>query len=155
MKYIWSNLRCTFNMEESKVCKLLKPLYVLKQSGRQWYKKLDGYIINNRGVRTVADPCIYVFGKGDERVIVIIYVDDLILASKRAKELEIVKSKLKSAFEMVDLGPIHDVLCVNVEREDQTRSIFLSQKKYIEELLAKFNMEDVKIVSTIKDRIKY
>lgn len=63
------------------VCKLLKPLlYGLKQSGRQWYKKLDGYITNNRGKRSSADPCVYLFGEDNKRVIVLIYVD-LILAS--------------------------------------------------------------------------
>lgn len=116
--------------EESKICKLLKLLYVLKQSGRQWYKKLDGYITNNGGVRTVANPCIYVFGKDDERVIVIIYVDDLILASKRAKELKIVKSKLKSAFEIVDLGLIHDVLRERRTRRPNRKYISLTKKVY-------------------------
>jgi len=73
---------------------------IRKQSGRQWYKKLDGYVTNNGGKRTAADPCVYIFGEGDKRVIVIIYVDDLILASKEIKELEQIKSKLKSAFKM-------------------------------------------------------
>lgn len=98
---------------------------------------------------------MYIFGEDDKRVIVIIYVDDLILASKEIKELEQIKSKLKSAFKMVDLRPIHDILGVKVKRKGQTGSIFLSQEKYVDELLARFNMEDAKRVSTpIEPNIK-
>ncbi|KAG7188153.1 hypothetical protein KM043_013372 [Ampulex compressa] len=68
---------------EEKVCKLLKPLYDLKQSDREWYKKLDNYIIEIGDRRTPANPCVYVIGENETQVIVIIYVDDLILASKR------------------------------------------------------------------------
>lgn len=134
--------------EESKVCKLVKPLYGLKQSGREWYKTFDKYVTNNGGKRNMADPCLYVFNEGDDRVIMLIYVDDLILASKRVEKLESIKSKLKSAFKMVDLGPIHDILGIYVERQGLTGSIYISQKKYIEDLIAKFNMEDAKTVST-------
>lgn len=76
----------------------------------------------------------------------LIYVDDLILTSKKLKRLELIKSKLKSAFKMMDLGPIHDILGINVKRQGLTGSIYLSQKRYIEE--ARFNMENAKTVST-------
>lgn len=133
---------------EEKVCKLLRPLYGLKQSGREWYKTFDKYVTNNGGKRTMADPCLYVFDECHDQVIMLIYVDDLILASKKVENLERVKSKLKSAFKMVDLGPIHDILGIGVERQGLTGSICLSQKKYIKELVAKFNMEDAKPTST-------
>lgn len=130
---------------ESKVCKLLKPLYGLKQSGR--YNKIRKVITSKGGTRAAADPCVYTFGEGDRRV-VMIYVDDLILASKSIKELEFVKMQLKSEFKIVDLGAVQDVLGINIKREGQTGSMFLSQKKYVQELLKKFNMENVKTVST-------
>lgn len=76
--------------EESKVCKLQKLLYGLKQSGRKWYKKIDGYITSIGGKRTMADPCIYVFYNNDDRVIMAIYVDDIILASKKIEKLELI-----------------------------------------------------------------
>ena len=77
--------------EEMKFCKLLRPLYGFKQSGREWYKKFDNYLRKIRCSRTIADPCIYVFGESEDKVIVIIYVDDLIFISKNLKQLEFVK----------------------------------------------------------------
>lgn len=114
--------------EESKVCKLQKSLYGLKQSGCEWYKKIDGYITSIGGKRTMVDPCIYVFYNND-RVIMAIYVD-IILASKKIGKLELIKSKLKSSFKVSDQGPIHYILGMHIEREGPTGSIYLSQRKY-------------------------
>jgi hypothetical protein len=133
--------------KEEEVCKLLKPLYGLKQSGREWYKKLDGYMKNNGGRRTPSDPCVYVFGENDERVIIIIYVDDLILASKKLEKLNEVKKNMKWEFKMKDLGPINNILGIHIQRNG-TGKIRLSQERYVEELIAKFNMQDAKIAPT-------
>ncbi|CAK9820302.1 Retrovirus-related Pol polyprotein from transposon TNT 1-94 [Anthophora plagiata] len=136
------------NKNKDKVCKLLKPLYGLKQSGREWYRKLDKYIKENNGERTAADPCVYVFGEGIDSVILIIYVDDLILASKNIKVLEEIKLNLMSAFKMVDLGQISNILGINIKRDGPTGKIRLTQKKYIEDLIRRFNMEDAKTAPT-------
>ncbi|KAL0117638.1 hypothetical protein PUN28_008790 [Cardiocondyla obscurior] len=102
---------------EEKVCKLLKPLYGLKQSGREWYKKLDNYITKIGGKR--------------------------------------VKSKMKAMFKMVDLGQINNVLEISVQREGTTGRIYLSQKKYIEDLIEKFDIKQAKEASTpIKPNLK-
>lgn len=134
--------------KESKVCKLMKPLYGLKQSDRAWYRKFDKFINELGGRRTLTDPCTYIFDEGDNRVIIIIYDDDLLIASKKIERLEFIKSKLKSKLKMVDLGKAHNILGINVEREGETGSIKLLQKKYVEELLAKFNMENAKTATT-------
>jgi len=136
------------NDKEDNVCKLLKPLYGLKQSGREWYKKLDKYFTTMGARRTEADPCVYVFERNKEKLIMTIYVDDIILASKSMDMLMQVKSSLKSHFKVTDLGPISNVLGIDVERNEVTGSIKLSQKKYIEELLSRFNMQDSKAVTT-------
>jgi len=116
------------NDEEDNVCKLLKPLYGLKQSGREWYKKLDEYFTTMGARRTEADPCVYVFERNKEKLIMTIYVDDIILASKSMDMLMQVKSSLKSHFKVTDLGPISNVLGIDVERNGVTGSIKLSQK---------------------------
>ena len=140
---------------EDKVCKLLRPLHGLKQSGREWYRKLDDFILTIGGKRTPADPCVYVIGEGEDRVILVIYVDDLIFASKNIKQIQSVKSLISSTFKMTDLGPISSILGINVEREGPTEKIRLSQKKYINDLLEEFNMIKAKTVSTpIEPNIK-
>lgn len=138
-----------FNEENSeKVCKLHKPIYGLKQSGREWYRRLDEYVTQQGGYRNDADPCLYTFGKHEKRVIMTVYVDDMVIASKDINELNNVKRKLQSEFEIQDLGQITDILGIRVEREGKTGSLKLSQQKYVQELLEKFKMTLAKTVST-------
>lgn len=78
------------------------------------------------------------FGKDDEQVIVVIYVDDLILASKELTKLECIKSKMKSTVKMTDLGQVSNILGINIQRKGATRRMHLSQKKYVEDLFEKY-----------------
>lgn len=128
------------------VCRLKKSLYGLKQSPRQWYKLLDQFLRDKRYRRSDVDPCIYV--KGDKDLIMIaLYVDDLIIASKSEKLMKETKQDLFDRFEMKDLGRLH--YCLGIEmvwRNDGTCS--LNQSKYIENVLERFSMKDCKPVST-------
>lgn len=128
------------------VCRLKKSLYGLKQSPRQWYKLLDQFLRDKSYRRSDVDPCIYV--KGDQDLIMIaLYVDDLIIASKSEKLMKETKQNLFDRFEMKDLGRLH--YCLGIEivwRNDGTCSF--NQSKYIENVLQRFNMNDCKPVST-------
>jgi len=105
------------NKQKDKVYKLLKPLYGLKQSDKEWYKKLDSFIVENGGKYTSADPCTYVFEDSIKRVILIIYIDDLILASKDINMFKNIKTKnIKKAFKMTNLGTISNILGIKVQR---------------------------------------
>jgi len=57
------------NKHKDKVYKLLKPLYELKQSGREWYNKLDCFLVEHGGKCTSPDPCTYVFEENVKRAI--------------------------------------------------------------------------------------
>lgn len=142
---------CVKRNQEDMVCKLKKPLYGLKQSGREWYRKLDSFLLSHGGKRTEADPCIYTFNENESRIILIIYVDDIIIASKRYNELAKIKKSLQSTFKMVDLGPINHILGMDVKREGLTGKLRLSQEKYIKDLVERFYLNDAKSTATPLD----
>jgi len=75
-------------------------------------------------------------------------VDDLLLASKSIKVLHKVNSELNKLFKMKDLGPVHEILGIQIERDGDTDSIKISQKKYINEIVGRFGMNSCKTVST-------
>jgi len=134
--------------DEDKVCLLKKPFYGLKQAGREWYIRLNDYLTKIGAKNDASNPCVYVYGENENTVIVLIYVDDLILASKNIDNLAKLKNKLKQEFHISDLSPISQILGINVERNEATGKIKLNQRKYINKLISRFGMAESKTVST-------
>lgn len=66
---------------EKIVCKLEKSLYGLKQSGRNWNKMLHNYLCENIFVQNPADHCVYKRETEHGKVIILIWVDDLVIAA--------------------------------------------------------------------------
>jgi hypothetical protein len=86
----------------SLVCKLNKSLYGLKQAPRAWYEKIDTYFLKNGFKRCISDPNLYVKNFGDEFLIVVLYVDDLIITGSQLASIQELKNNLKNQFEMTD-----------------------------------------------------
>ncbi len=61
------------------------------------------------------------------------------------------QSKLEDEFEMSDLGELHYCLGMEFERDRANRTITMSQSKYTEEVLKRFNMEECKPIGTPLD----
>jgi hypothetical protein len=137
--------------EENKVCKLQRSIYGLKQSGRSWYRKIDNFFDNLGLQRTHADNCVYRLCKNEVVVIVAVYVDDLLILTNDLATLGGFKKELSNRFEMKDLGEVHFCLGIQVTRDRQKRTIRISQAKYIENVLKRFNMFDCKPIGTPLD----
>ena len=126
--------------EEHLVCKLKKSIYGLKQSPRQWNKRINQFL-SSIGLRKMEDDhAVYTLDKDPNKLFIGVYVDDLIIGSKDMDLLDKVKAALSSEFEMKDLGDINYVLGIKVMQS--ASSIFLSQKTYIEDILQKFGMNE-------------
>jgi hypothetical protein len=78
-------------------------------------------------------------------------VDDLIILASYVNILKWLKSRLEDEFEMSDLGELQYCLGVEFERDLANRTITMSQRKYIEEVLKRFNMEECKPIGTPLD----
>ena len=135
---------------EHMVCKLHKSLYGLKQSPRNWNKRIDKFF-NSLGLSQIPeDHAVYVMKENPGLMFIGVYVDDLIIGSVNLTLLEEVKAALSSEFQMKDLGNASYVLGISVRRFGDT--LFLSQKKYAKEILKKFGMEDCHGCKTLMER---
>lgn len=142
------------SIKGEKVCLLERALYGLKQSGRQWYLELDKELKNMDFVPTDADPCVYVLRKGGVKVVIAIYVDDLLIAYSCDRKLAQIKTILNEKFEMKDLGEPELLLGMQIQRQGGD-IIKIHQEKYIDKILKKFNMEDCKTsVTPIEPNLK-
>jgi hypothetical protein len=69
--------------KESHVSRLKKALYGLKQAPHAWYEKIDGYLMSLGFKKSVVDPNLYYNIIGDDCLILVLYVDDLLLTSSK------------------------------------------------------------------------
>ncbi|RVW93740.1 Retrovirus-related Pol polyprotein from transposon TNT 1-94 [Vitis vinifera] len=101
-----------FESNDSKqlVCKLKRSIYGLKRASRQWYRKFDQVITSFSFKENTIDQCIYLKFSGSRFIILVLYVDDILLASSDMELLHETKRFLSSKFDMKDLGNASFVL---------------------------------------------
>ena len=78
-RFTWINLRVS--KIKAMVCKLKKSIYGLKQASRQWYLKFHEILITFGFKENLVDPCIYLEISRSKICIIVLYVDDMLLAS--------------------------------------------------------------------------
>ena len=94
-------------------CKLKKSIYALKQASRQWYLKFDDTITSFGLKENTIDWCIYLKVNGSKFIFLILYVDDILLASSDLDLLHETKKKfLSKNFEMKDMGKATYVIAI-------------------------------------------
>ena len=69
-------------------CKLEKALYGLRESPRVWYECLDEYLKDLGFRKSKIDYCLYSLKINNEKIYSIIFVDDLLICSKKVKLIE-------------------------------------------------------------------
>lgn len=132
--------------ESTKVCRLRKAIYGLKQSSRVWNEKLDAALISLGLKQSDYDPCVYISIRDGQVLIVTVHVDDMLLISNNKSAIDGLKTNLNQKFKMKDLGPVTQYLGVRITRNE--KGIMLDQTAYIEEVLQRFGMENSKSVQT-------
>jgi hypothetical protein len=123
----------------NKVYKLKKALYGLKQAPRAWYSKIESYFSQEKFEKCPHEHTLFVKQDGEKILIVSLYVDDLIYTGNDLDMFENFKNSMKKKFAMTDLGKMRYFLGVEVSQGDH--GIFISQQKYIKEILSRFGME--------------
>ena len=93
--------------KERKVLRPIKALYDLRQAPCAWYAKLDASLASLGFQRSTSEHAVYTRGKNSHRLIVGVYVDDLVITGKDIAELRQFKEEMKKTFQMSDLGLLH------------------------------------------------
>ncbi|KAM1649269.1 hypothetical protein ACFX14_010564 [Malus domestica] len=125
---------------EKLVCRLKKSIYGLKQASRQWYLKFQKVMKEHGFTENPSDACIYLKLNRSSFIMLVLYVDDILLATNDTSLLDETKTLLRQNFEMKDLGEASYVLGIEIKRDRKRGLLGLSQKGYIEKVLKRFNM---------------
>uniref|UniRef100_A0A3Q7IES9 Reverse transcriptase Ty1/copia-type domain-containing protein n=1 Tax=Solanum lycopersicum TaxID=4081 RepID=A0A3Q7IES9_SOLLC len=86
--------------------------------------------------------------KDDSFIYLVLYVDDMLIAAKKKYDIQKVKGLLSAEFEMKDLGASRKILGMDIIRNRERRKLFLSQRSYIQKVLARFGMSSSKPIDT-------
>lgn len=127
--------------QEEKVYKLSKALYGLKQAPRAWFSRIESYFKKEGFEKDESEQTLFTkINKQGKRLIISLYVDDLIYTGDDEVMMREFKDSMMKEFDMSDLGKMRYFLGIEVVQFDG--GIFISQKKYVMEMLKKFGMED-------------
>ena len=119
----------------TKICKLRKSIYGLKQASRSWDLHFDEVVKGFGFIKYEEEPCVYKKASGSALVFLVLYVDDILLIGNNIQMLEIVKSSLRKIFSKKDLGEATYILGIKIYRDRSKRLIGLSQYTYIDKVL--------------------
>jgi hypothetical protein len=135
----------------SRVCKLKKSLYGLKQSPRAWFEKFTQSVKKQEYTQGQADHTLFTkSGQNGKITVLIVYVDDIILTGNDEIEMERLKRNLAADFEIKDLGPLKYFLGMEIARSK--KGIVVSQRKYVLDLLQETGMSGCKPADTPMDQ---
>lgn len=118
---------------ERKVYRLFKSLYGLKQAAKAWNQRLDAELERQGFKRSESDPCLYVKLKGGHHCYVLVYVDDILIASEDNNLIIETEKALETRFTLTSLGEVNWYLGMEVKRNKEG-DFFLSQERYIEQI---------------------
>ena len=128
----------------SKVCKLQRSIYGLKQASRSWNKRFDDEVKRLGFIQSKEEPCVYKMVSGSYVLFLVLYVDDILLIGNFIPLMEQTKTSLKDIFSMKDLGEAQYILGIKICRDRSRKLIGLSQRTYIDKVLKRFNMQNSK-----------
>jgi hypothetical protein len=124
--------------EEGNVLKLHKALYGFRQAPRAWNVKLDKSLGKLSFTRCKTDHGLYTRKKGGQRVVVGVYVDDMLIIGESDAQITEFKKEMKKEFEMTDLGSLSYYLGIEVCQTAE--GLELKQETYAKKLLEKAGM---------------
>ncbi|GJX70925.1 putative ribonuclease H-like domain-containing protein [Tanacetum coccineum] len=129
-----------------RVYKVEKALYGLHQAPRAWYETLSTYLLDNGFQRGKIDKTLFIRRDKGDILLVQVYVDDIIFGSTKKSLCTEFEKMMHKKFQMSSMGELTFFLGLQVKQKED--GIFISQDKYVTEILKKFGFTDVKTAST-------
>jgi histone deacetylase 1/2 len=132
--------------KQNYICKLEKALYGLKQAPRAWYARLSSQLVKLGFVASKSDTSLFIYRKRHITIYMLIYVDDIIVASSSEQATQTLLKDLSKEFALKDLGSLHYFLGIEVHQVAD--GLLLNQSKYAQDVLKREGMKQCTGVPT-------
>ncbi|UYV82299.1 hypothetical protein LAZ67_21001652 [Cordylochernes scorpioides] len=135
--------------DKNMVCKLKKAIYGLHLSAKVFYDTLKSHLLDEGFKNLTSDKCVFIYEKNNSKIILGIYVDNILAIYSDSNILNQAISKIENKFKLKENTKNTNLLGMEIYKENG--KIFINQKAYIENILIKFEMENCKTKSTPLD----
>ena len=132
----------------NKVCLLKKALYGLRVSPKRWYLRFTEAMNKLQFTKYEFSPCLFIWRKDDRVVLLLLYVDDILIAGNCDDRIRDVKRKLRDQFEISDLGTPQQYLGLEIEINRESNVIKIHQTRFIEKMIQTFGFAGAHTKST-------
>ncbi|GKD31143.1 putative ribonuclease H-like domain-containing protein [Tanacetum coccineum] len=128
------------------VYRVVKALYGLHQAPRAWYARLSAFLLKHNYRRGTIDKTLFIKKDSRDILLVQVYVDDIIFGSTNKAWCDEFEVLMKGEFKMSAMGEMTFFLGLQVKQLPD--GLFISQDKYVKDMLTKFDMESVRTATT-------
>nr|GEX22632.1 retrovirus-related Pol polyprotein from transposon TNT 1-94 [Tanacetum cinerariifolium] len=128
------------------IYRLKKALYGLKQAPRAWYDELSNFLVSKGFSKGSIDLTLFITKKGEDMLLVQIYIDDIIFGSTNPKLSKRFEKLMHIKFEMSMMGELKFFLGIQIHQSPC--GIFINQSKYAQEILIKHGMTSYDSIGT-------
>nr|GFD05371.1 uncharacterized mitochondrial protein AtMg00810-like [Tanacetum cinerariifolium] len=122
------------------------------QAPRAWYETLATYLLENGFQRGMIDQTLFIKKQQKDILLVQIYIDDIIFDATNKALCQSFEKLMKDKFQMSLMGELTFFLGLQIKQKND--GIFISQAKYVAEILRKFGLSEGKSASTLIDAEK-
>ncbi|GJW71470.1 putative ribonuclease H-like domain-containing protein [Tanacetum coccineum] len=130
----------------NKVYKVIKALYGLHQAPRAWYERLSTFLLKHGYRRGAIDKTLFIKKDRKDIMLVQVYVDDIIFGSTMTSMVKEFEKLMQKEFKISSMGKLTFFLGLQVKQS--TAGIFISQDKYVKDILNKFDFRTIKPATT-------
>ena len=130
-------------------CRLIKSIYGLKQSPRALYSRIHDFFWIHNFTRSESDHSLFI--NYERQVILLLYVDNLVVVAPTQNIIAWIRGKLHNKFQMTDLSPLTTFLGLEIQRDRMTKTLHLSQRKYVQKILSQHKMQRCHLALTPAD----
>ncbi|CAI7875835.1 unnamed protein product [Closterium sp. NIES-53] len=131
-----------------RVCRLNKAIYGLKKAPRCWYARLVEALEALGFKVSGCNQSLFMTEGEEEKVFLLVYVDDILLFSPSLERIKEVQGKLKETFQCKALGPVGYYLGLHVEQDEVKGWLRLHHYKYLAAIGEKYGLEEGRSVKT-------
>ncbi|GJX74093.1 putative ribonuclease H-like domain-containing protein [Tanacetum coccineum] len=130
----------------NKVYKVIKALYGLHQAPRAWYETLSSFLLKNGFRKGTIDKTLFIKKTKSDIMLVQVYVDDIIFRSTTQSMCTEFEDCMHKRFQMSSMGEL--IFFLGLQVKQQPDGIFISQDKYVADIIKKFDLCSIKLATT-------